>query len=377
MGHLIPLTEFAKRLILTYDFSVTFIIPNFGYPMKAQKSFLDPLTETINVVYLPLLDETGISNYRDLPEPVKIPRCVPIKGTELPETFQNRNSESYKLAVYHTKRYNLADGIIINSFIDLEPKTFKVLIETGSGKSPIYPIGPLLQTSPISGGGSGYECLRWLDEQPRGSVLFVSFGSSGTLTHEQLTELALGLEMSEQRFIWVVRSPAKNAANAVYYNAHSSKEDDPYNFLPKGFLERTRGVGLLVRSWAQIQIMSHSSTTGFLTHCRWNSILESIHGVPLIAWPLFAEQEMHTVMLTQEFKVALRPKKNENGIVCHEEITKHVRGLIVGDEGKLVRHRAKELKDAAAMATSQHGSSTMSLAQVNQIWKNHKTTPSS
>ncbi|THG04732.1 hydroquinone glucosyltransferase-like [Camellia sinensis] len=306
-------------------------------------------------LHLSKLDETGISNYRDLPEPVKIPGCVPIKGTELLETFQNRNSESYKLALYHTKRYNVADGVIIISFIDLESKTFKVLMKTGSGKSPVYPIGPLLQTGPISGGGSGYECLRWLDEQPRGSVLFVSFGSSGTLTHEQLTELALGLEMSEQRFIWVVRSPAKNAANAVYYNAQSSKEDDPNNFLPKGFLERTRGVGLLVRSWApQIQIMSHSSTGGFLTHWRWNSILESIHGVPLIAWPLFTEQEMHTVMLTQEFEVAFRPKKNENGIVCHEEITKHVRYLIVGEEGKLVRHRAKELKDAAAMATSQH-----------------------
>ncbi|GMP79029.1 hypothetical protein CsSME_00034732 [Camellia sinensis var. sinensis] len=41
MGHLIPLTEFAKRLVLTHNFSVTFIIPNFGFPIKSQKSFLD------------------------------------------------------------------------------------------------------------------------------------------------------------------------------------------------------------------------------------------------------------------------------------------------------------------------------------------------
>ncbi|KAL7167675.1 hypothetical protein ACSBR2_038187 [Camellia fascicularis] len=71
----------------------------------------------------------------------------------------------------------------------------------------VHPIGPLLQT-----GSATYDrtlCLIWLDKQPRGSVLFVSFGSSGTISQEQLTELALGLEMSEQKFIWVVRIPAK------------------------------------------------------------------------------------------------------------------------------------------------------------------------
>ncbi|KAL7208960.1 hypothetical protein ACSBR1_030659 [Camellia fascicularis] len=406
MGHLIPLTEFAKRLVLTHNFSVTFIIPNFGFPIKSQKSFLDSsMPKTIQVLYLappppladvpsdadpaffvttamtravpalrdslklltestrlvalvvdvvgtdafevarefnllryifvplcamslslllhlPKLDEEaqGYSDYKDIPDPIKIPGCLPIRGTQMVDMMQNRNTHFYKLSIYHTKRYNLADGIIVSSFLELEPGAFNAFVgeeEDRSGKKPlVYPIGPVLQTRPTSGNDDDVECLRWLDEQPCGSVLFAFFGSSETLSQEQLTELALDLEMSEQRFIWVLRSPAKDGASGVHYNAQSiNKDDDPFDFLPKGFMERTRigRLSLLVRSWApQIQILSHGSTGGFLSHCGWSSILESlVNGVPLIDWPLFGEQEMHTEMLTKQFKITFRPKKNE------------------------------------------------------------------
>ncbi|KAI3961951.1 hypothetical protein MKX01_022491, partial [Papaver californicum] len=62
------------------------------------------------------------------------------------------------------------------------------------------------------GGGSAISgdknsCLDWLNKQPSRSVIFVSFGSGGTLTANQITELAWGLEKSQQRFLWVVRAP--------------------------------------------------------------------------------------------------------------------------------------------------------------------------
>ncbi|GAV88374.1 UDPGT domain-containing protein [Cephalotus follicularis] len=177
--------------------------------------------------------------------------------------------------------------------------------------------------------------------------------------------------MSGQKFLWVVRSP-HDKANATYFSARSIK--DPFDFLPNGFLERTKGVGLVVSSWApQVQVLSHGSTGGFLTHCGWNSTLESIvHGVPLIAWPLYAEQRMNSVLLADDLKVALRVKANENGLVLREDIAKCLRGLIEGDEGKVVKGKMRELKYAAAMALSQDGSSTKSLAEVAEILRNQR-----
>ncbi|PQM42554.1 hydroquinone glucosyltransferase [Prunus yedoensis var. nudiflora] len=188
-----------------------------------------------------------------------------------------------------------------------------------------------------------------------------------------MTELALGLELSGQRFIWVVKSPNETVKNANYFNVQGI--EDPSSFLPHGFLERTKEVGLVVPSWApQVQVLSHQSTGGFLTHCGWNSTLESIvHGVPLIAWPLYAEQRMNRVLLVDGLKVALGVKLNDKGIVESQDISKHVRGLIEGDEGKLLRSKMKEFEEAAKLALSQEGSSTKSLAEVAQVWKSLKT----
>ncbi|XP_043694290.1 hydroquinone glucosyltransferase-like [Telopea speciosissima] len=454
MGHLIPLAEFAKRLVLYHHFSVTFIIPWDGPLPKAQKEVLHSLPKTINFVllppvnlddlssdvppevrirltvapclpslcdvlkkdlsttsrlsalvvdpfgidafevakefqvlsylffpgpaislwlffYLPKLDEMYSCEYRDLPEPVKLPGCVPIHGSDLFHPIQDRKNEAYSCILSLCRGVLLADGILLNSFMDLEPGAIKAFMEGGElCTQPIYPVGPLIRTG--SGDeGDPNECLKWLDDQPDGSVVFVSFGSGGVLSPGQLNELAFGLEQSEQRFLWVIRSPTRKSVQANFFNAQSI--EDPFSYLPKGFLERTKGRGLVVPSWApQIQVLNHGSTGGFLTHCGWNSTLESIvHGVPLIAWPLFAEQRMNAVMLVEDMKVALRPKEREDGIIGQEEIAKVVRSLMEGEEGQSVRSRMRELKDAAARVLSEEGSSTLSLSEVAQKWRTH------
>lgn len=314
---------------------------------------------------LPRLDESCSCEYRDLPEPVKLPGCVPLHGGDLLDPAQDRKNEAYTWLLHHCKRYKLAEGILVNSFEDLEPSALKALKEEGPDRPPVYPVGPLIQTGSDS---DESECLRWLDNQPHGSVLFISFGSGGTLTTEQLTELAIGLETSEQRFLWVVRSPSDTAAGAAYFTAQSAV--DPLSFLPKGFLEKTKGFGLVVPSWApQAQILSHSSTGGFLSHCGWNSTLESVvHGVPLIAWPLYAEQKMNSVML-ESMTVALRVRFDENGIARRGEIAKVVRDLMEGEEGKKLRNKMKTLKIAATTTLSDTGSSAQSLREVAIKWK--------
>ncbi|KAL1360831.1 hypothetical protein HN51_006215 [Arachis hypogaea] len=318
-------------------------------------------------LHLPYLDQTVKGNFKDLSEPVHIPGCVPVHGKDLLEPVQERNSESYKCMLRLSNRFKMTQGIINNSFLELEPETFKELQKGEPGMIPVYSVGPLVNVEQTN--GTADKCLTWLDEQPRGSVLFVCFGSGGTISSAQTHELAIGLENSKQRFLWVVKCPDKVANGDLFKTINV--QDDPLDFLPEGFVERTRGVGLVVPFWApQAQILAHESIGGFLTHCGWNSILESIvNRVQMIAWPLYAEQKMNAVLITEDIKVATRPRIGENGLVENEEITRVVEKLMEGEEGKKLSYRVNELKDAASKALGENGSSTKQLSELALMWK--------
>jgi hydroquinone glucosyltransferase len=347
----------------SFDVAKEFNIPSYIF-------YPSPATVLSLFMHLPKLHETVSSEIGHLPDPVKIPGCIPIPAKDIPGGFQDLKGESHERLMHIGKRISSAEGIVLNSFKDMESGVIKAL-QDGAGRNnpPVYPIGPLIQA-----GSSSEEdtsgCLRWLDNQPRGSVLYVSFGSGGTLSCAQIGELALGLEMSGQKFLWVVRRPSDESPNAAYLSDKS--QFDPSEFLPSGFLERTKGQGLVVTSWApQTQILNHGSTGGFLSHCGWSSTLESImFGVPIIAWPLFAEQKTNALILEKEKKVALRPKANENELVEREEIAKVVKDLMEGEEGKSLGQNMRELKDAAARALSKDGSSTLALSELASKWEN-------
>lgn len=324
-------------------------------------------------LYSSKLDETISSEYRDLSEPIEIPGCIPIHGTDLPEPLQDRSSEAYKAFLEGNRRFYLADGVLVNSFHDMEADTIRVLQQEGTKIPSVYAIGPFIQkgsfTNYIGNNNGSNECLiRWLDKQQDNSILYVSFGSGGTLCQDQMNELALGLELSGQKFLWALRSPSRFG---FITDLGATNEEDPLQFLPNGFLERTEGQGLVVPYWApQIQILGHSATGGFVSHCGWNSTLESVvHGIPMIAWPLFAEQKMNASMLTNGLKVALRPNVNEKGIVGREEIAEVIKNLMVGEEGKGIRQRMRELKGAAVDALEENGSSTRTLSELVLKWK--------
>ena len=322
-------------------------------------------------LYLPKLHETTSLEFRDLSETIRLPGCEPVHGSDLPTPAQDRSSNSYRSFLHLCQSLHLVDGIIINSFINLETGPFRALQEKQAQNLPMfYPVGPITGATATSNttSDSSIECLRWLDDQPLNSVLYVSFGSGGTLSQDQLNELALGLELSGHKFLWIVRVPSTSASSA-YLNA---QKDDPLNYLPSGFLERTKDQGLVVPSWApQIEVLNHKSTFGFLSHCGWNSTLESIvNGKPVIAWPLFAEQKMNALLLCDSLKVALRPTANEKGLAEGKEVAKVIKTLKDSEEGIQIRKRMEELQDAAAEALKEDGSSTRSLSELALKWKN-------
>ncbi|KAL9665482.1 hypothetical protein QQ045_020902 [Rhodiola kirilowii] len=308
-------------------------------------------------VYIPFLDKMVEGEYVDLDqtELLSIPGCRSVRPEDVIEPMRDRSNQQYKEYLQTGCLYPTADGYLINTWEDLEVDSLKALRdETMLGtviKGPVYAVGPVVAGTESGWGES--EVFEWLDGQRNESVLFVAFGSGGTLSARQMIELAWGLEFSEQRFIWVVRLPVT-----------SDESTDVSHYMPDGFLNRTRKLGLVVNDWAsQREILSHRSVGGFLTHCGWNSSLESIvNGVPMVAWPLYAEQRMNATMLVEEMKVAVRPATlpAEQVVVDREEV-KMLITKIMSIEGNEQRGRVKELKRSAEEAVRVGGSSWAAL----------------
>ncbi|XP_027942208.1 hydroquinone glucosyltransferase-like [Vigna unguiculata] len=307
-------------------------------------------------------------HFRDFSKPVHIPGSTPVQRKDLGDAFEDRDDDAYKWLLHHSKRYWLAEGFVENSFRDLEPDTIDLLLREEPGRPPVYLVGPLVEEDEVNM-VEGCWCLKWLDAQPHGSVILVCFGSGGTLSRDQTEELALGLEMSEERFVWVVKSPNEEVANASYFSEDNGAH--PFDFLPQGFVERTKGRGLVVASWVpQAQVLRHPSIGGFVSHCGWNSILESVvNGVPLVAWPLYAEQKMNAVLVSEGMRVGVGVVSGENGVVERGEIARVVKMVMEGEEGKKLLHRIKELKEAAATALSDGGSSSTQISELALKWK--------
>ncbi|KAF5740750.1 hypothetical protein HS088_TW11G00828 [Tripterygium wilfordii] len=331
-------------------------------------------------LYFPTLDNEVEGELVDLPRPVQVPGCSPVRTEDLIEPIRNRKIDEYKWFLIHTSRLPRAVGMFVNSWEGLEPVSIQAIREHSFYKDipapSVHPVGPLIKQPLIkekeseSLTMSDLKCLTWLDKQPADSVLFVAFGSGGSLTAEQLTELAWGLELSQQRFLLVARLPNDSNVSSMYFKA-GSDVNDPKTYLPPSFLERTQELGLVVPSWApQVMVLRHPSTGGFLSHCGWNSTLESVfHGQPMIAWPLFAEQRMNAAMMEEVVGVAVKPVVElGKRVVGREEIERVVRLVMEGEQGRAMRCKAKELRESAIKALDCGGSSYESLARVVREW---------
>lgn len=96
-------------------------------------------------------------------------------------------------------------GRLFNTCRSIEGEFLKQLSrEPAWEEQRIFAVGPL-NPIPADWRRSDEECLKWLDRQPAASVVYVSFGTTASLSREQVREIAAGLEASGQRFVWVHR----------------------------------------------------------------------------------------------------------------------------------------------------------------------------
>ncbi|KAF8669242.1 hypothetical protein HU200_051575 [Digitaria exilis] len=312
---------------------------------------------------LPSIRAEGQPSFRELGDTtLDFHGLPPLPASHLfAEMLEEPDSEIYQAMMSMMCKNVEADGILVNTFESLEAQAVGALRDTikiGERRMPpVYCVGPLLVGAGAETEIKGkHECLAWLDGQPERSVVFLCFGSIGAATHpsEQLREIAASLENSGHRFLWVVRAPL-----------HAEPDVVIDELLPDGFLERTKGRGLVVKLWApQVEVLHHKATAAFVTHCGWNSVLEGITaGVPMLCWPMYAEQKMNKVFMVEEARIGVEVVGWQQGLVTAEEVEAKVRLVLESEDGEQLRARVAAHKDAAAMAWEDGGSSRAAFAQ--------------
>ncbi|CAI0397603.1 unnamed protein product [Linum tenue] len=263
------------------------------------------------------------------------------------------NKEWLQLLYRIARVFRRARGILVNTVRELESCAVDSLSFTK--------VHPRMTCSPLAGGGGvpEEEAIEWLDRQPESSVVFLCFGSMGAFREEQVLEIANGLEASGLRFLWVLRRPGPEGTRAGPTDYQDVRE-----VLPKGFVDRTAGVGR-VMGWApQTIILAHKAVGGFVSHCGWNSTLESLwFGVPMATWPMYAEQKLNAFLLVHELEIATEIKIDyRNGeIVTAEEVERGVRRLMERDCSR--EERLKKFSDCIKKALMDGGSSSASIAE--------------
>nr|XP_004250485.1 beta-D-glucosyl crocetin beta-1,6-glucosyltransferase-like [Solanum lycopersicum] len=194
----------------------------------------------------------------------------------------------------------------------------------------VVPVGPPFQDL-ITNDADNKELIDWLGTKHENSTVFVSFGSEYFLSKEDMEEVAFALELSNVNFIWVARFP-------------KGEERNLEDALPKGFLERIGERGRVLDKFApQPRILNHPSTGGFISHCGWNSAMESIDfGVPIIAMPIHNDQPINAKLMV-ELGVAVEIVRDDDGKIHRGEIAETLKSVVTGETGEILRAKVREI----------------------------------
>ncbi|XVE49256.1 hypothetical protein DITRI_Ditri01bG0068400 [Diplodiscus trichospermus] len=256
--------------------------------------------------------------------------------------------------------------VLANSFFKLE----KEIIESMAELCPIRPVGPLVPSSLLGEDQSLDACIEmwkpdetsieWLNNQPPASVIYLSFGSITVLPAKLMEAIATALKNTDHPFLWVVKRPEVSSGDGA-------------GELPPGFEEETKNKGLIVPWSPQTKVLAHPSIACFITHCGWNSLLETlVAGVPVIAYPQWSDQPTNAKFIADVLKVGLRLKPGPEGDISNE-LEKCIKQILDGPKSEFKKNAAV-LKQAAREAVAIGGSSDRNIQVfVNEIARHYCT----
>ncbi|KAL1545826.1 UDP-glycosyltransferase 86A1-like [Salvia divinorum] len=275
-------------------------------------------------------------------EPIK------IKTKDLTSNFHDLDATSItkRITVEAFEKVKHADFILINTVDELEHEWVSAMNQN----QPTYAIGPVNFTklSVLKSLWSETDCVEWLSSKLRGSVLYVSFGSLAQSNQQLAEEIANGLLLSGVHFVWVIRDGA--------------------GILPDRFEKDSKDRGVIVSWCNQNAVLSNPAIGGFLTHCGWNSILETICcGVPMICYPFFADQPTNRKLVVDDWKVGINLC---NGIsVDRKEVAEKIKELISTETSSSLRDEMKRMSSVVHKALDEDGSTHTNFHQfLDDLW---------
>ncbi|KAF8577021.1 glycosyltransferase family 1 protein [Ramaria rubella] len=249
------------------------------------------------------------------------------------------------------------DGFLAVSSTAYEPESFDGmrtwLSETNRS---IYAIGPLTppdslsesskkQEIEASANGDEFEVFlnRQLKKYGEKSIIYISFGS---------------IWWPKNEYVWIFVDVLLQLGIPFILSHPTTRA-----LIPSGLTERIKESGLgLLSTWSPQQtILNHLATGWILTHCGQNSMTEALtQGIPMIAWPLDADQPINAAYLTLTLDVAfemievrtgygLKPlRRGVTPAGTVEAVAKEARDIVLrlrGPEGVRKRKNAELLRD--------------------------------
>ncbi|XP_059430981.1 flavonol 3-O-glucosyltransferase UGT76E12-like [Corylus avellana] len=278
-----------------------------------------------------------------------VPEFYPLRFKDLPIL---EKLESYLALVSKAFNNKTSSPIIYNTIDFLENSSLEKIQH--QWQVPIFTMGPMHRIASTSSSSLLEEdtsCLAWLDKQSCKSVIYVSLGSVAFMDIKELAEMAWGLANSHQPFLWVVRPGSVLGEELI-------------EVLFKEFKENIDDRGYIVKWAPQKKVLAHVAVGGFLSHCGWNSTLESIcEGIPMICRPCFMDQKVNARYISQVWRVGLELE----GDLERGEIKRAVKKLMVGEEGEAMREKAKKLKENVELCIKEGGSSYNSMNRLVEM----------
>ncbi|KAJ0699873.1 putative trans-zeatin O-beta-D-glucosyltransferase [Helianthus annuus] len=322
------LAETSRRVAVVHDSAMSYVVQDVKFMSNVETYIFRALS--VFYTYCSNLDRLR----RELPfAPEMLPR-LPSSDETMSGEFMEFVKLQYEHQTFHVGNIYDSSRVIEGTFLEsLEREGI-----CGKNHWAVGPFNPVEIQTDVSN-SDRHASLKWLDKQPERSVVYVSFGTTTTFTVSQIRELAMGLEKSEQRFLWVLRDADKGD---VFNNDMIRRV-----VLPDGFENRVEGRGLVVREWApQVEILGHLSVGGFVSHCGWNSCMEAMTcGVAVAAWPIHSDQPRNAFLFVEVLKVALMMREwaCRDKLLTSVMVEKVVRRLMDTKEGAAIRKRAAEV----------------------------------